>query len=245
MTDQPTIVLPGHTLDRQPAKPARMSRRRFAATAAMAPVAGLALAQGFVGAQDIVSTQTGDTPTTGGMRPGPAGMAPAPVTRNRGVLPTAIRIDKFGVDAPIEVLQIVDGIMQNPNGPFVVGWYRETARLGEIGNPVVAGHVDYYNVGPAVFYGIKEPGIEPGDQVTMVGENGAIYTYETIWAEEYDVASLTSETIETEIVGANVEPVGERNLTMITCGGTFDTISGEYLSRIIVRLTQVDVQQPS
>ena len=90
----------------------------------------------------IVSTQRGEVPTTGGRRPGPLAEA-APPARRAGVPPVALAIEAAGIAAEVERLQIIDGAMQNPTGPWVVSWYKETARLGETGNAVLAGHVEY------------------------------------------------------------------------------------------------------
>ena len=63
----------------------------------------------------------GDTPTYGGMRPGPLALPPPKVRRRPGVLPVAIRIPAAEVDSEVEAADIVDGVMQNPSGPWVVG----------------------------------------------------------------------------------------------------------------------------
>src|SRR5688572_1544502 len=97
--------------------------------------------------------QLGELPSTGAGRPGPIGILPGSV--RAGVLPVALRIDAVDIEAPIEEQEIVDGVMQNPSGPFVVSWYKETGRLGEQNNNVVlAGHLDYWDVGEAVFYDV-------------------------------------------------------------------------------------------
>ncbi|MDP9472576.1 MAG: class F sortase [Chloroflexota bacterium] len=176
----------------------------------------------------ITSTQVGEVPTTGGMRPGPVGLNPPTTAFTRGVLPSAIRIDKAEVDAEVETVEIVDGVMQNPTGPWVVSWYKETARLGEDDNTVMAGHVDYWDVGPAVFYNLKD--LAQGDEIQVTGEDGTVYTYQVEWIQTYSVAELTTEQIQ-EIVGPTDAPA----LTLITCGGEFDYATGEYLSRMVVR----------
>lgn len=220
---------------------APMSRRSVAAAAALAPFAGLGLAR-IAGAQDdpeggdITSTGTGDVPTTGGMRPGPGGERPVGVS-SAGIAPIAMAMDKFAIDNEVYASDIVDSRMQDPTGPFVVAWYPSLGGLGRNGNIVVAGHVDYYNVGAAVFYGFKEPGAEPGDQVVMVGEDGSRHTYEVERSTIYENGSLTADVINNEVTGATRLPV----LTIITCGGVFDSISGEYLSRIVVRCSRVSV----
>ncbi len=217
---------------RTPRPTGTLTRRRFI-TRSVAAGAGLLatpVAISRVTARaPIVSTQTGDTPTTGALRPGPVGLNPPVVLP--GVRPVAIRIDKIAVDAEVEEIEIVDGVMQNPTGPWVVSWYRETARLGQTdGNTVMAGHVDYWDVGPAVFWGIKEPGLAEGDEINVSGEDGALYTYEVEWQKTYTVADLTPEAVR-EIVGAT----GYAALTLVTCGGPFDYQAGEYLQRLVVR----------
>ncbi|MGH2535211.1 MAG: class F sortase [Thermomicrobiales bacterium] len=182
-----------------------------------------------VAAQDIVSTRVGEMPTTGGLRPGPVGLAPEEPSRREGVEPVAIAIERAQVDAVIEIIEIVDGVMQNPTGPWVVSWYKETAKLGELGNAVMAGHLDYWDVGPAVFYNIGL--LEQGDQITVTGENGEQYVYEVDWLENYDVANAPIQ----DIVG----PTEDESLTLITCGGPFDYQTGEYLQRTVVRAHRV------
>jgi len=228
------------TPDPSPLTPAvsdRLSRRRFA-LAAPAGLAGLAFGISRVRAQDdeedeggsirIVSTLTGETPTTGGARPGPLGLDPGPVARTIGVRPVAIQVEAAGISAEIEYINIVDGIMQNPTGPFVVSWYEETAGLGARGNAVFAGHVDYWDVGPAIFYSVGD--LDEGDTMVLTGEDEVQYTYAFVWKETVEVAGLT-----TDRIGELVGPTDDENITLITCGGEFDYTTGEYLSRTIVR----------
>lgn len=185
----------------------------------------------------IVSTAVGEVPTTGGMRPGPVGMQPPTGGVREGIEPTALRVEKAGIDSAIEPLQILDGVMQNPSGPFVVGWYQETAKPGGEGNAVMAGHVDYWNVGEAVFWELPPPRevLVEGDPIVVIGSDGTEYTYAVEWQKLYGLDELTVETINGEIVG----PTDAPSLTLITCGGDFDPVSGQYLSRYVVRATLV------
>ncbi len=214
----------------------RLSRRQFGrlGVAALAGGAFGTLSVSRALQAPIVSTKTGEAPTTGGMRPGPLGLAPAPVTRNRGVRPVALRMDKFGIDAPVEYLQIVDGVMQNPSGPWVVGWYEPTAALGQLGNAVFSGHVDYWDVGPAVFWSITNEDVQEGDEIIGVGEDDSTFLYAVKLRETVEVGALTPEKIN-EIVG----PTKRESITLITCGGEFDYASGEYLSRTWVRAERI------
>lgn len=200
-------------------------------------VSVLALSMSVAAQGTIVSTAVGEIPTTGGMRPGPVGVQPPMAGRRVGVEPTALRSEKAGIDAPIEPLQIVDGVMQNPSGPFVVGWYVETAKPGADGNAVMSGHVDYWNVGAAVFWELPPPrqALAEGDPIIVIGADGSEYTYAVEWQKMYNLDELTVETINGEIVG----PTDKPSLTLITCGGDFDPVSGQYLSRYVVRATLV------
>ena len=184
-------------------------------------------------AQDsrIEPSSLGEVPTTGGLRPGPAGALPsaaAPVAK--GVVPVAIQIPVAAVDAQVETNEIVDGVMQDPTGPWVISWYKESPELGEVGNILMAGHLDYWDVGPAVLYNINN--LNQGDQISVTGEDGQIYTYEIDWRENFATADAPLD----KIVG----PTDNESLTLITCGGPFDYANGVYLERTVVRAHRVD-----
>ncbi len=150
-----------------------------------------------------------------------------------GEVPVAIQIPDAEVDAEVELNEIVDGVMQDPSGPWVVSWYQETAEVGAEGNAVMSGHVDYWDVGPAVFRAVGNLG--QGAPISVTGSDGSVYTYEVEWVDTYAIAELTPEAI-SELVG----PTDYSALTLITCGGDFDRAAGEYLSRTIVRARLVD-----
>jgi sortase (surface protein transpeptidase) len=190
-------------------------------------------------AEDDGTTEVlAEVPTTGARRPGPVILAATRITAPEpepepepveGVAPVALQVDSVGVDAPIELGAVVDGAMQDPSGPWVVSWYDQLGKVGEGGNVVMAGHVDYWNVGPAVFWDIRN--LPAGDVIRVVGEDGKNYEYAVQWIERYDAAGLTPEVIQNDIVG----DTGEETLTLITCGGTFDPATGEYNERWVVR----------
>lgn len=189
----------------------------------------------IVGLTAGVSASTGlQLPSWGGGQElaGPLGLNPIP---GDGTAPVAISIPDASVDAEVERNQIVDGVMLDPSGPWVVSWYQETGQMGEVNNTVMSGHVDYWDVGPAVFYTVGQLG--QGAQINVTGENGATYTYAVEWIKDYEVAGLTPEAIN-EIVG----PTDYRALTLITCGGDFDYDRGEYLSRTVIRARLVDTE---
>lgn len=225
--------------------PTRLSRRRlgriwwtFAAPVALVavllaiPVAGQAQDESTPGTETsvpIISTGTGEVPSNGGQRPGPFDLPAAAAERPAGVRPVSIEIDKAAVNAEIEPLKIVDGEMQDPTGPWVVAWYENLSGLGERGNVVMAGHIDYWNVGPSVFYTINQ--LAQGDKISVTGANGDVYAYQVDWVREYDADNAPLD----EITGRAAGDV----LTLITCGGTFDYADGKYLQRTVVRASHV------
>src|ERR1700712_2549851 len=109
---------------------------------------------------------SGEMPTTGGMRPGPAGTAPLPL-EILGVVPVSIKVDKADIDAQVEEQTIDNGKMHDPSGPYIVSWYKTTGKLGEEDNIVMAGHLDWYGVAQAVFYHIG--GLKKGDRGLITG----------------------------------------------------------------------------
>ena len=188
-----------------------------------------------------------EVPTTGARRPGPVIFASVRVRasepsepREEGFAPVEMQVESIGLDAPVEVGDIVDGAMQDPTGPWVVSWYEPLGLVGEGENVVMSGHVDYWNTGPngtagpAVFFDV--PDLQPGDVIRLIGEDGQEIDYAVEWTELYNVATdLTPEIIQEDIVG----DTGQESLTLITCGGPFDAATGEYLERWVLRANQI------
>lgn len=175
----------------------------------------------------IRPTGLGPVPSTGASRPGPVnqvrGRAAAPV-----IAPVGLTIDSAGVDAGIERLRVVDGAMQDPSGPWEVAWYENLGSLGSPGNVVMAGHIDYWNVGPSVFYNLGS--VQPGAEVIVAGDDGLQYPFTVEWTELFTSDNMPMD----EITG----PTDTQSLTLITCGGAFDYVNGEYLQRTVVRATR-------
>jgi sortase (surface protein transpeptidase) len=200
------------------------------------PLVGAA-AQETNGEEDVATTEAlSEVPSTGARRPGPVILAATRVAAPEpepepaeGVAPVELQVDSVGVDAPIELGAVVDGAMQDPSGPWVVSWYDQLGKIGEGGNVVLAGHVDYWNVGPAVFWDVRD--LPAGDVIRVVGEDGKNYEYAVQWTQPYMAEELTPEVIQNDIVG----DTGEETLTLITCGGEFNPDTGEYNQRWVVR----------
>ena len=176
------------------------------------------------GISRIQPTGVGDVPSTGASRPGPADIVRGRIIVE-AVSPVGLSVEAAGIDADIEALRVVDGVMQDPTGPWVVAWYENLGAIGRVGNVVMSGHIDYWNVGPAVFYNLST--LEPGEEVVLSGDDGKTYPFAVEWVRQYDSASMPLE----EVVG----PTEGQSVTLITCGGAFDYATGLYLQRTVVR----------
>ena len=143
----------------------------------------------------------------------------------RGERPVEIVIEAADVDAPIEVLEVIDGAMQDPTGATHVAWYKDTAALGVSGHIVMAGHLNYWGVPEGVFFAIDQ--LEEGDEIVVTGESGVEYRYEVISVGQEDALAAPADDV--------LSPDGDTTLTLITCGGEWDAARGEYLSRTVVQ----------
>lgn len=143
--------------------------------------------------------------------------------------PARISADAIGLDAPVTQREIVGGVMQTPKDEFEVSWYKETAKPGEEGNAVFAGHLNWYGVPQAVFYFINQ--LEQGNRITVTNDAGEAFTYEVEWVKLIDVEGADLN----EVVG----PTDASSLTLITCGGDWNPATGEYDQRTVVRAVLV------
>ncbi len=153
----------------------------------------------------------------------PAETTAAPTTRSvAGAEPVAIRIDRAGVNAPIEVVEVVNGIMQPaPNGN-VVGWYRESARPGQLGNMVLTGH-------DVVFASVQT--LTASDVILITDANKTSYVYHVEWVRTFnDPARVPLQ----EMIGNTPE----ESLTLITGAEPFDAASNAYRGYTFVRATR-------
>lgn len=162
--------------------------------------------------------------------PGPPPTPSSEFPPGSGAAVTRILIDKAKIDAPI-VEKGVDeeGVMQAPTNATDVAWYDFSAHPGSGGNAVFAGHVDYIRVGPAVFWNLKD--LKEGDLIRVQLADGAEYTYAVTFLKQFDAATAPVN----DIVG----PTPKETVTLITCGGTFDSASHQYDKRLVVRAERI------
>ena len=142
-------------------------------------------------------------------------------------LPIRLRVPSLGVDADVEYVELAgDGSMDVPKDPDNVAWYQPGPKPGEPGNAIIAGHVDWGGR-TAVFWGLRT--LTPGDVIKVLAADGGRYEFVVDWLKWYDAETAPVD----EVFGQS----GATELTMITCGGTFDQRTRQYLSRLVVRST--------
>ncbi len=141
-----------------------------------------------------------------------------------------ILIPAIEVDAPISVKSLdPNGVMEAPDGPWDISWYDFTARPGFGSNAVFSGHVDYYDVGPAVLWRLRD--VVQNDILEVRLTDGTVYQYQVVAMESVDAETADI----AKIVGATEDEV----VTLVTCSGTFDPGTGQYDQRLIVRAQRV------
>lgn len=211
-----------------------LSRRRLASLITI-PVAGVALVRSGILAQgdQVIEPEgtPGGTPDVNLCLPiVDGGATPADGSDClRGAIPFTLRIEAIGVDAPFEILETVGGVMEQPSDEAHVAWYKETARLGETGNILVAGHVNWWGIPEAVFFNLGT--LQPGDQVEILDEAGTSYLYEIEWVRQESNLEPPRE----EVLGmTDYEAV-----TMMTCSGQWNSEISEYDARTVARARRI------
>ena len=173
-------------------------------------------------------TQASETPSPTGTAtntPHPT-FTPTPVPFSGNV--ARIKIPKFNVDAPIELLGLVNNQMDTPKDTNrSVGWYDIYDRPGFLGNAMFSAHVYYHSI-PAPFVNLAKS--VNGDQVIVVMEDGTEYTYEVISNERYHRDTIDMGVI----IGAPTKADYDEWVTLITCGGELDSTGQEYVSRDVI-----------
>jgi LPXTG-site transpeptidase (sortase) family protein len=145
-------------------------------------------------------------------------------------------IPSINVDVPV-TSKVVDndGAMPSPLTPEEVIWYDFSAlpglggRPGEGGNTILAGHVDYRDYGPGVFWDLRD--VKQGDEIRVVLADGSEYRYSAKSNRVVDPAAMPF----TEVVASTPE----ESLTVITCAGDFDPATNDYDLRRVVWAVRV------
>jgi hypothetical protein len=149
-------------------------------------------------------------------------LAPVPVVAHS--TPVSLRVPAISLSVPLSLLGLnSDGSVQVPTNDIAPGWFDLGPSPGQIGSAVILGHVDTYQ-GPGVFFNLRT--LLPGDQVQVSLADGAVTNFAVTSVVMYSKAQFPAQEV--------YQSHGSSALQLVTCGGTFDTQTGHYLSNIVV-----------
>ncbi len=139
--------------------------------------------------------------------------------------PERLIIPAIDVDANIQHVGIAkSGNMAVPNNYTDVGWYRHGSAPGDLGNAVIAGHLDTGFGRPAVFLDLDK--LVPGDELYVRDATGETVRFVVERLQTYDYTNAPME----EIFGTSTEA----RLNLITCDGAWNPDTKSYSQRLVV-----------
>lgn len=151
-------------------------------------------------------------------------------------MPVELRIPAINLEVKsMQVGRLDDGTMETP--PVlerVVGWYKYSPTPGELGPSVIAGHVDSYT-GPSVFWRLHE--LKVGDGVEIKRADGSVAKFRVDAVQKFDQKAFP-----TNAVYGNIDHSG---LRLITCGGIFNKVEGQYSHNTVVFASLVNGNKES
>jgi sortase A len=132
---------------------------------------------------------------------------------NSGFIPANLVIPAINLEAKVQYVgKTQSGNMAVPDNFTDVGWYMNGVKPGELGNAVIAGHVDN-NLGlPAVFADLKK--LKVGDEIIVRNENNnEEIKFQVKEMQVYDYKTAPLE----KIFGTTEKTM----LNLITCDGVW------------------------
>lgn len=167
----------------------------------------------------------------------PSATAPSPTPTATYYAPVWLSSPKAHIDASvIAVGEDENGAMLAPEGPnndpiwFTTFWWEYGAKPGQIGNMVIAGHLDRKDGSPAVFWWLRL--LSPGDSVYVRTTQGATLRYVVTDIQTYlNPGGGPDDPVLQRIYG----PATTANLNLITCAG--DWTGKEYTKKLVVYTT--------
>jgi hypothetical protein len=154
----------------------------------------------------------------------PPAASKAPVVMIPKGAPQKVIVQRIGVKAPVEVTALSKPA--DVHAPFKwgdVAWYSRGARPGELGRAAMFGHLDS-TCCPAIFYHLKE--VRPGDIVEVAYKSGPTLKFKVQWNASYPNNKLPVKFL--------FNPVHERGISLITCGGDFRPRGVGYDHKVVV-----------
>lgn len=145
--------------------------------------------------------------------------------------PVRLRIGGISVDAPVEPVgfDARRDQMEVPRDREIVGWYRHGPVPGEAGSAVLAAHVDW-NGRPGAFFDLVE--VAAGTTIVVGYDDGSERRFRAIALSQYGKEELPVDRL--------FAKDGPAVLTLITCGGRFDSSIRSYRDNIVLQAVEVE-----
>jgi len=149
--------------------------------------------------------------------------------------PLRLTLPTVGVDAQVVPVGLeASGEMEVPKDVSTVGWYEPVAGAGVVpganGTAVLAGHVSSFTRGPGAFASLER--LVAGDEVLIELTDGRVQHWSVIGVEHHEKERLPVDELFTWD--------GPPRLVLVTCGGTFDLLSGSHRDNVVVTLAMTD-----
>jgi hypothetical protein len=143
-----------------------------------------------------------------------------------GSVPTRVRLDAVGIDAPVTPIAIdLDrGALGVPRDVGRAGWWKDGAAPGAASGAIlISGHVDTARDGPGAFFSLRRA--RAGDRVRVTAGSGRTFVYRVVSVRNY-----RKEALPTSIFSRR----GRGRLVLVTCGGPFDPATRRYRDNVVV-----------
>lgn len=155
-----------------------------------------------------------------------------PFSSTAVVTPVRLIVPRLHIDAPIIPVGLTpDGGMDVPKKAADVGWFSLGTKPGDMGNSVLAGHVDTAQEPRGVFYDLRL--LTLGDEVLVADADGKTVQFRVQKTHVYPVDQSPLQ----EIFGSSSGAF----LRLITCDGTWMGPTSGYNQRLVVTAEKVGV----
>ena len=140
--------------------------------------------------------------------------------------PVRLQIPRIGVDAPVDPVGLdARGDLAVPYQVQTIGWYQFGPAPGSVkGSAVLSGHVDSAQQGLGAFARLGD--LQAGDLITVSDATGRRILYRVAAKEAFDKSDVPMAQL--------FSRAGAARLTLITCGGDFDSAARSYVDNIVV-----------
>jgi LPXTG-site transpeptidase (sortase) family protein len=143
-----------------------------------------------------------------------------------GPVPVAVQAGAASfIDGPVVATGVdpTTSELAVPADASVVAWYQFGPAPGQAGSAVLAGHVDWHGV-PGIFFKLRQ--LASGDPVSVTMSDGSVLAFHVVDTRMVDKPELPQTGV--------FARTGDPTLTLVTCGGQFDSSTHHYLSNVVV-----------